>query len=182
VAGAVGAELLARFLYAAEERVVSDVTKWLRESPVEHYRQMETIDLKPRMQALYEAYRESVLAGTPDLVHAFTADVGRKRLQQGYRLEELLFVVDTLAAAVWNAASDAFRPRGADAFDDLRRLALGIYWSKDRLATVYAEEAKEDLVALRRLSAAFHEYLRLRRTSTKDGPGAAAEGRPGDEV
>ena len=51
------------FLYDAEERIVNEVTARLRASSSEHYRVMETIDLRPRMQALFENYREAVLEG-----------------------------------------------------------------------------------------------------------------------
>jgi hypothetical protein len=158
------------FLFEVEERVVNEATKGLRLSPFEHYRQMETIDLRPRIQALFEAYRESVINDDPTLIRAFTADIGRKRLQQGYALRELLFVLDALADALWDAAAESFGARGAGAFGDFRRLARGIAWGKDCVATVFAEETKEDLAALRRLSAAFNDYLALRRGDRREGP------------
>jgi hypothetical protein len=154
---------LALFLFVAEEQVVNDVTRRLRESSLEHYRKMETIDLRPRMQAHYTAYRESVLTGDPGVFGAYIGDIGRKRLQQGYGLPELQLVLDTLFDVVWEAATESWRDRGPEAFADLKRLALGITWGKDRLATVYAEESKKERAALRRLSTAFDDYLRLRR-------------------
>jgi hypothetical protein len=162
---------LASFLFEAEEYVVNEVTKRLRESTSDHYRQMETIDLRPRIQANFDAYREAVLAGDATPFSAYVADVGRKRLQQGYGLEELLLVLDTVFDVVWEAASTAWESRGAQAFDDLKRLAEGISWGKDRLTTVYEEEARKERAALRRLSAAFDEYLRLRKASPHEGAG-----------
>ncbi len=162
---------LALFLFEAEERTVNEVTKRLRQSALEHYRQMETIDLRPRIQADFDAYRESVLSGDAAPFCSYLADIGRKRLQQGYRLEELLFVLDTLFAVVWKAAAAAWRERGAQAFDDLRRLADGISRGKARLATAYEEEAKKERAALGRLSAAFEEYLKLREASRDEGAG-----------
>jgi hypothetical protein len=154
---------LALFLFSAEEDLVNDVTRRLRESSLEHYRKMETIDLRPRMQAHFVAYRESVLTGDAGIFSAYIADIGRKRLQQGYGLPELQLVLDTLFDVVWEAAAETWRDRGAGAFADLKRLAQGVAWGKDRLATVYAEESKKERAALRRLSTAFDEYLRLRR-------------------
>jgi hypothetical protein len=161
---------LALFLFEAEERIVNEVTKRLRQSALEHYRQMETIDLRPRVQANFDAYRESVLSGDAAFFGSYLAHVGGKRLQQGYRLEELLFVLDTLFAVVWEAAAAAWRERGAQAFDDLRRLADGISRGKGRLATVYEETTKKERAALGRLSAAFDEYLKLRKASRDEGP------------
>lgn len=171
VDSSIKASPLALFLFEAEERTVNEVTKRLRQSALEHYRQMETIDLRPRVQANFDAYRESVLSGDAALFGSYVADVGRKRLQQGYRLEELLFVLDTLFAVVWEAAAAAWRDRGTQAFGDLRRLVDGISRAKGRLATVYEEEAKKERAALGRLSAAFDEYLRLRKASRDEGAG-----------
>jgi hypothetical protein len=169
---------LAFFLFDAEERIVNETTRRLRESPLEHYRQMETLDLRPRMEAHYAAYREAVLSGDGAVFASYVADIGRKRLQQGYDLEELLVVLDTLFETVWETAAAAWRERGAEAFDDLKRLAQGVSWGKDRLATVYAEESKKERAALRRLSAAFDEYLRLRHPPGGEGPDAEKRGTP----
>jgi len=169
---------LAFFLFDAEERIVNETTKRLRESPLDHYRQMETIDLRPRMEAHFAAYREAVLSGDGAVFGSYVADIGRKRLQQGYGLEELLFVLDTLFETVWETAAEAWQGRGAEAFDDLRRLARGVSWGKDRLATVYAEESKKERAALRRLSFAFDEYLRLRKASGSEGAAEKKRGTP----
>ena len=169
---------LAFFLFDAEERIVNETTERLRESPLDHYRQMETIDLRPRMEAHFAAYREAVLSGDGTIFASYVADIGRKRLQQGYGLEELLFVLDTLFETVWETAAEAWRDRGTEAFDDLRRLAQGVSWGKDRLATVYAEESKKERAALRRLSFAFDEYLRLRKTSGSEGAAEKKRGTP----
>jgi hypothetical protein len=150
------------FLYDAEERIVNEITARLRASASEHYRGMEIIDLRPRMQALFEAYRESVITGDGTTIATFMNDIGRKRLQQEYDLGELLLVLNTLAAVVWETAASAFAPRGVDAFDDLRRLAETTLLSKDSLARVYAEEMKRERVAFGRLNAAFYEYLKSR--------------------
>jgi predicted DNA-binding transcriptional regulator YafY len=160
---------LALFLFEAEERIVNEVTKRLRQSALEHYRQMETIDLRPRVQADFDAYRESALAGDAEPFCSYLADIGGKRLQQGYRLGELLFALDTLFAVVWETAAAAWRERGAQAFDDLRRLADGISRGKGRLATLYEEKAKKERAALGKLSAAFDEYLRLRKAYRDEG-------------
>jgi hypothetical protein len=169
---------LAFFLFDAEERIVNEVTRRLRESSLDHYRQMETIDLRPRIEAHFAAYREAVLSGDGTIFSSYVADIGRKRLQQGYGLEELLFVLDTLFDAAWEEAAEAWRGRGAEAFDDLRRLARGASWGKGRLATVYAEESKKERAALRRLSGAFDEYLRLRKASGSEGADEKKRGAP----
>lgn len=159
---------LTAFLFEAEDQIVDDITRRLRTSSLEHYRQMETIDLGPRMEALYVAFRESVITGDPGPINAFTADIGRRRLQQGYDLEELLYVLDMLFAATWGAAEAAFRERGAEAFDDLRRIAEVVSSGKGRLATVYAEESAKERQALQHLTAAFQEYLNVRRAGVKE--------------
>ena len=169
---------LAFFLFDAEERIVNEMTKRLRESSLDHYRQMETIDLRPRIEAHFAAYREAVLSGDGAIFGSYVADIGRKRLQQGYGLEELLFVLDTLFETVWETAAEAWRGRGAEAFDNLKRLAEGVSWGKDRLATVYAEESRKERTALRRLSAAFDEYLRLRKASGSEGADVKKRGTP----
>jgi hypothetical protein len=156
---------LASFLFEIEECAVNEVTKRLRESALDHYRQMETIDLRPRIQIHFEAYRQAILSGDPTPFRDFVADVGRKRLRQGYGLDELLLVLDTLFDVVWDEATAAWVERGAEAYADLKVLAEGVLWGKDRLATVYEEEARKERAALCRLSAAFDEYLRLRRAS-----------------
>lgn len=83
---------LASFLFEVEEHAVNEVTKRLRESALDHYRQMETIDLRPRIQANFDAYRQAVLSSDAAPFRAYVADIGRKRLQQGYGLGELLLV------------------------------------------------------------------------------------------
>ena len=50
---------LASFLFDIEECVVNEVTKRLRASALDHYRQMETIDLRPRIQVHFDAYRQA---------------------------------------------------------------------------------------------------------------------------
>jgi hypothetical protein len=169
---------LAFFLFGAEERIVNEVTGRLRESSLDHYRRMETIDLRPRVEAHYGAYRESVLSGDGSIFSSYVADIGRKRLQQGYGLEELLFVLDALFEVIWAEAAAEWRGRGAEAFADLGRLARGISWGKDRLATVYAEESKKERAALRRLSGAFDEYLRLRKASGSEEAEEKKRGTP----
>lgn len=169
---------LALFLFDAEERIVNEVTRRLRESSLDHYRRMETVDLRPRVEANYGAYREAVLSGDGGIFSSYVADIGRKRLQQGYGLEELLFVLDALFEVLWEEAAEAWRGRGAEAFDDLRSLARGISWGKDRLATVYAEESKKERAALRRLSGAFDEYLRLRKASGDEAADEKKRGKP----
>ncbi len=169
---------LATLLFEAEERVVNEVTKRLRESPLDHYRRMETIDLRPRIQANFAAYRDALLSGDAAPFRAYVADVGRKRLQQGYGLDELLLVLDTMFDVMWEAASEAWEGRGPGAFADLKTLAEGISWGKDRLATVYEEEARKERAALVRLSAAFDEYLKLRRASRDGGLSDDERGAP----
>ena len=158
------------FLYDAEERIVNEITTRLRASTSEHYRAMETIDLRPRIQAVFENYRESVIKGNRELIASFTGDSGRKRLQQEYDLDELLLVMNTLAAVVWEAAAEAFAPRGSDAFDDLRRLAEAVFWSKDSLSRAYAEEMKNERAAFGRLNQAFSEYLKTRHAEASHRP------------
>jgi hypothetical protein len=150
------------FLFEAEEHIVNEVTARLRASPSEHYRGMQIVDLRPRMQALFEAYRESVVKEDSEFIAAFVNDIGRKRLQQEYGLDELLLVLNTLAAVVWERAAAAFAPRGAGAFGDLRLLAEAIMWSKDSLARVYAQEMKQERAAFGRLNKAFSDYLKTR--------------------
>jgi hypothetical protein len=163
---------LASFLFEVEEYVVNEVTKRLRESALDHYRQMETIDLRPRIQVHFDAYREALLSGDATPFRTYVADIGRKRLQQGYGLAELLLVLDKLFDVVWEEATKAWEGRGAEAFADLKTLAEGVSWGKDRLATVYEEEARKERAALSRLSAAFDEYLRLRKVSPNETEGS----------
>ena len=158
------------FLYDAEEPIVNEITARLRASSSSHYRAMETIDLRPRMQALFEAYRESVVKNDNEPISSFINDIGRKRLQQEYDLDELLLVLNILAAVVWETAAAAFAPRGAEAFKDLRLLAEAIMWSKDSLARVYGEEMKQERAAFGRLNQAFSEYLKFRYTDKGDLP------------
>ena len=56
------------------------------------------------------------------------------------------------------------------AFDDLRRLAEAVFWSKDSLARAYAEEMKNERAAFGRLNQAFSEYLKSRYTEPKSRP------------
>jgi hypothetical protein len=162
--GHVSSTPLMLFLYDEEERIVNEITARVRASSSEHYRIMETIDLRPRMQALYEAFRESAISGDRRFVAASIYAVGRKRLQQEYGLDELLSVMDALAAVVWETAAAAFKSRGAEAFDDLHRLAEAALWTKDSLAGAYAEEMKQERESFGRLNKAFSEYLKIRYT------------------
>ena len=150
------------FLYESEEHIVNEITARLRASSSVHYRGMEIIDLRPRMQALFEAYRESVVKHDSEMIAAFINDIGRKRLQQEYNLDELLLVLNVLAAVAWETAAAAFAPRGSGAFDDLRFLTEAVMWSKDSLARVYAQEMQEERAAFGRLNKAFSDYLKIR--------------------
>ena len=152
------------FLHDAEERIVNEITARLRASSSMHYHAMERIDLGPRMQALFEAYRESTISGDSRYIAAFVYSIGRKRLQQEYSLDELQLVLNALASVVWEAATAAFQSRGAEAYEDLRRLSETVLWSKDCLAGVYAEEMKQERAAFGRLNKAFSEYLQMRHT------------------
>jgi hypothetical protein len=156
------------FLRSAEAHIVKEITARLRASSSEHYRAIEAIDLHPRMQALFEAYRESVVKNDYEPMVAFVNDIGRKRLQQEYDLDELLLVLNTLAAVVWETAAAAFAPRGMEAFDDLRLLVEAIMWSKDSLTRVFAEEMRQERAAFGRLNQAFSEYRKLRYTDKGD--------------
>jgi len=155
-------DALARLLYEAEEQIVQEATSRLRTSSSPHYRGMETIDLKPRIQDLFQAYRESAISGDPRFIAAFVATIGRKRLRQEYSLEELLLVVNVLSRVVWETAASAFHSRGAEAFGDLLRLADASLGAKDSLARTYEEEIKQEREAFARLNKAFSEYLKVR--------------------
>lgn len=152
-------ELLRSFLDGREEHIVNETTRRLRESESEHYRGMETIDLRPRMAALFRALRTSALSNDPAAAKEFIAEVGLKRLRQGYDLTELQFAVNTMDAVVWAAARKEFAPAGADAFLALNRLSDAVGWAKDRLAVVCLDEALATEAKLRRLDDIFHEYL-----------------------
>jgi hypothetical protein len=156
--------ILGLFLDDAEEAIVREMAARLRVSPSAHYRGMDIIDLQPRMRALFRAYRESVLKRDPEPVSAFVNDIGRKRLQQEYDLDELLLVLNILDAAVWERAAAVFVLRGAEAFDDLRLLAEAVTWAKDSLVRVYAEEKEQERAAFGRLNKAFSDYLKIRYT------------------
>ena len=160
------AELMA-FWVEAEERVVTEVTRRLSASALEHYRR-PPLDLRPRIEALVAAYRAAT-AGDGGALDDFLADVGRKRLHQGYGLAELLALLDTLCDVAWEEAAAAFAPRGAASFDDLRRLADVLKRGKSRLALLYVAETAEERAALGHLSAAFSEFLKLRKTERGGG-------------
>ena len=156
-------ELLSSFLGGNEEHIVNETTRCLRESDSEHYRGMETIDLRPRMAALFETFKGSVLASDPTAVQEFVAEVGRKRLRQGYDLGELQFAVNTMDVVVWKTAREEFAELGACAFDVLNRLSDAVGWAKDRLAVVCLDEALATEARLRRLDDIFNEYLEKRK-------------------
>jgi hypothetical protein len=155
-------ELLASFLGGNEEHIINETTRRLRGSDSEHYRGMETIDLRPRMAALFEAFKASVLAADPTAVQEFVAEVGLKRLRQGYGLGELQFAVNTMDAVVWKTAREEFAEAGAGAFDALNRLSDVVGWAKDRLAVVCLDETLATEAKLRRLDDIFNEYLEKR--------------------
>jgi len=158
------------FLFKEEERIVNEIAARLRASSSAHYHIMEMIDLRPRMRALFEAYRESAIYGDSRFIADFVCSIGRKRLQQEYSLEELQLVLNALASAVWEAAAAAFKSRGAEAFEDLHRLSEAALWSKDCLAGVYAEEMKKERIAFGKLNKAFSEYLEMRHTDHESRP------------
>jgi len=156
-------DLLRSFLGGNEESIINETTARLRESDSEHYRGMETIDLRPRIAALFEAFSTSVFANEPSAVRDFISDVGLKRLRQGYNLGELQFVVNTMDAVVWETARSVFAEAGADAFEALNRLSNAVGWAKDRLAVVCLDEVLATEAKLRRLDDIFNEYLEKRK-------------------
>ncbi|UCE27910.1 MAG: hypothetical protein JSW52_03920 [Candidatus Coatesbacteria bacterium] len=155
-------DLLGSFLGESEERIINETTRRLRESDSEHYRDLETIDLRPRMAALYGAFKGSVLANDPTAVREFMAEVGLKRLRQGYDLGELQFAVNTMDAVIWETAREEFAEVGAGAFEALNRLSDVVGWAKDRLALVCLDETLATEAKLRRLDDIFNEYLEKR--------------------
>jgi len=155
-------ELLASFFDGNEEHIVNETTRRLRGSDSEHYRGLETIDLRPRMAALFEAFKGSVLANDPTAVQEFVAEVGLKRLRQGYDLGELQFAVNTIDAVTWETARDEFAEAGAGAFEALNRLSDAVGWAKDRLALACLDETLATEAKLRRLDDIFNEYLKKR--------------------
>jgi hypothetical protein len=156
-------ELLLSLLDGKEEDIVNETTLRLRESNSEHYHGMETIDLRPRIAALFEAFKTSVLANDGSFFREFVADVGLKRLRQGYNLGELQFAVNTMDNVVWEAARGDFAEAGADAFEALNRLSDAIGCAKDRLAIVCLDEVRATEAKLRQLDDIFNEYLEKRR-------------------
>lgn len=164
-------ETLTVFLETKRDEVAGEVVRRLHESELEHYRQIPTEDLRPRILALYDAYRASVLAGNHEALHEFLTAVAHKRLQQGYGLEELLLLVNALFDVTWAEAAQAFGGRNAEAFEDLRRLAQGFIWAKGDVAVAYAQTTAEEREALRRLNTAFNVYLRLKHEGA-ESPGA----------
>jgi len=162
-------ETLNFFLETKRDEVAAEVVRRLHASELEHYRQIPTEDLRPRILALYDAYRASVLAGDHLALHDFLTAVAHKRLQQGYGLEELLLLVNALFDVTWEEAARAFEGRLGEAFDDLRRLAQGFIWAKGDVAVAYAQTTAEEREALRRLNTAFNAYLRLKHENEGGG-------------
>ena len=155
--------ILVNFLEGKEEDIVNEATRRLRESDNEHYRGMETIDLRPRVAGLYEALMQSVIADNPGPVEEFMAKVGLQRLRQGYGLRELQFSVNNLDTVIWETSRADFVEYGADAFEALNRLSDAIGWAKDRLALVCLDETLATEAKLRELDDLFNDYLSKRK-------------------
>ena len=156
-------DLLKRFLEGKEEDIVNEATRRLRESDNEHYREMETIDLRPRVAGLYEALMQSVIAEDPGVVEGFMAEVGLQRLRQGYDLRELQFSVNNLDTVIWETARADFAEYGEAAFKALDRLSNAVGWAKDRLALVCLDETLATEAKLRELDDLFNDYLSKRK-------------------
>jgi hypothetical protein len=156
-------DLLADFLKGKEEDIVNEATRRLRASDSEHYREMETIDLRPRVAELYEAIMQSVIEENRKFVEEFMAQVGLKRLRQGYDLRELQYSVNNLDTVIWDTARTEFAGYGSDAFEALQRLSDAIGWAKDRLALVCLDETLATEAKLRELDDLFNDYLSKRK-------------------
>jgi len=156
-------DLLVAFLEGKEEDIVNEATRRLRKSDSEHYREMETIDLRPRVAELYEAIMPSVIENNREYVEEFLAEVGLRRLRQGYGLRELQYSVNNLDTVIWEAASAEFAQYGSDAFEALNRLSDAIGWAKDRLALVCLDETLATEAKLRELDDLFNDYLSKRK-------------------
>lgn len=156
-------DLLVTFLEGKEEDIVNEATRRLRVSNSEHYREMETIDLRPRVAELYEAVKQSVLGVDRKYVEEFMAEVGLKRLRQGYGLGELQYSVNNLDTVIWETARVEFAEYGAGAFEALQRLSDAIGWAKDRLALVCLDETLATEAKLRELDDLFNDYLSKRK-------------------
>jgi hypothetical protein len=156
-------ELVRSLLEGKAEDIVNETTLRLRESDSEHYRGMETIDLRPRIAALFEAFKTSVLANDGSFFSEYVAEVGLKRLRQGYNLCELQFAVNTMDTVVWEIAQEDFAETGRYAFEALNRLSYTIGCAKDRLAVVCLDEIRTTEAKLRQLDDIFNEYLEKRK-------------------
>ncbi len=156
-------DLITNFLKNKEEDIVNEATRRLRASDSEHYREMETIDLRPRVAELYEAIMRSVIENNREYVEEFMAEVGLRRLRQGYGLGELQYSVNNLDTVMWETARAEFTQYGADAFEALDRLSDAIGWAKDRLALVCLDETLATEAKLRELDDLFNDYLSKRK-------------------
>lgn len=156
-------DILIAFLEGKEEDIVNEATRRLRQSDSEHYREMETIDLRPRVAGLYEAVTRSAIENDRKYVEEFMAKVGLQRLRQGYDLRELQYSVNNLDTVMWEIARAEFKELGADAFEALDRMSCVIGWAKDRLALVCLDATLATEAKLRQLDDLFNDYLSKRK-------------------
>lgn len=152
---------LAEILKDGEDEIVNETIRLLRESPGSHYPYIDSMDLTPREEAFFNAFRDSILYDDFGILEKYLLQVIGERLDEGYDLTELQYAIDCLAGAVWEHVAEASEPQELEM--NLRKVAWRLIKTKDVLARSCIEHAQRVQTELLSLNTKFEEYLARRK-------------------
>jgi hypothetical protein len=119
--------------------VVDDALAAMRRAHLRHYESLGEDAVRARLQALYEAVRETVRTRHLDPVLEHADAVARSRYESGFDLGEVQTAFNVLEEALWHRVTGELSP--AQLAEALGLVATAIGAGKDRLARTYVSLA-----------------------------------------
>lgn len=138
-------DLLYRVLLDHEAELVNEIHRQLVHSTARHYKELEWDILLRRVESLVAFFMMSVRE-TPDLFFNYIAQAVEERIEEGFRLAEILMAMRILEEKIWLVIVEDVPLPGRTAA--LARVTGIIGAAKDRLAVSYLDHSarEEDAV------------------------------------
>jgi hypothetical protein len=134
-------DLLYRALLDRETELVNEIHRQLKHSTSQHYMDMDWEVLLRRVESMVAYFLMSVRE-SPDLFIKYINEAVEERIDEGFRLAEILMALRILEEKVWLVCvEDVPLPGRTSA---LARVTGTIGAAKDRLAVVYVERAERE--------------------------------------
>jgi len=139
-------DLLYRVLLERETELVNEIHRQLVHSTSQHYKNLDYEVLLRRVESLV-AYFLMSLRETPDLFLKYVSQAVEDRIDEGFRLAEILMAMRILEEKVWFIIVEDVPLPGRTAA--LARITATIGAAKDRLAVSYVAHTKQEEMSVR---------------------------------